>query len=409
MPTEPGAPPQAPALLLAAIRATGSVMAPSGEAVLADTAHAAAASGRALLQFPVSGHGRARLRLGWPVGSAPDPERLGPQPPPALSPVATLVWAVCVKAAWPDPSLPLYPGLAFTRGQVESTCVRVGAHPDTVRRAIDRTLPGYGLITTSGELLRLGPAAATLPGPTVDALRRGHHRLTAPDPSIVRVPDRPAASPLDLTAPDLPAEHSGEQIVRSIVTTLEAARGSLPPRDLPALADPEIRARVQQVLASTGRCLVRTGRGTWTTGYPDQVAESLRRAGVGTLTAEDRTVLALVLLHTVAIPRAQGRHTYAQWTTTGHPVTLSELALNRTVPKTVIVHALRRLQSTGMVDTAGRGNYIPGPALERLSERRVAQLWEDLIVAGRPHGHLARAITARRAQQQAQDASVEEK
>ncbi|GIH73433.1 helix-turn-helix domain-containing protein [Sphaerimonospora thailandensis] len=390
------------ALLIAAIRAEGQVTAPRDSAATWQAAEAAARAGRALLELRVAGATQPTLRLGWPAGNAPSEEHLGAEVPASLSRVVTLVWALCLKAAWPDPSLPLYPGQPFTAARVEAACTRLGAHRETVSAALERVLPEHGLIAASGRLLYLGPAAAALPGPVVAMLRRGHHRL--PDvpasPQPEPVPDVRVPPPLDLTEPEHPADLRGDQIARSIVTALEAARRPLTPRCVAALADPETRMRVEQMLAGLGRCLVRTSNGMWTTGYPDPVAEALASAGIGTLTRTERAVLALVLVHTVALPRAQGRHAHPEWNITRHTVTVNELARNRSLTQTAIRQALRSLRSAGMVDTEGPGNYIPGPALQRLSPARVAALWEDLILAGRPGGHLARAIAERRAASQ---------
>ncbi|MEV6959575.1 hypothetical protein AB0M97_10295 [Streptomyces sp. NPDC051207] len=404
--TGDSAPPSPSALLLAAIRAAGSVAAPRSAALLKETADAAQRAGRTVLQLRAAGESMMTLRLGWPAGSAPDIEQLGEQAPAALARIPTLVWALCLKAAWPDPTLPHYPGQPFSAQLIETASAHLGADSKSVSTALERLLPGHGLIVAVGPMLYLGPAVATLPGPTIAALRRGHHRL--PDPyqqhTVHSSPHPPqahagdpdtATSPHELTPPD-DAQHSSEHISRSIITALETARGPLPPRDLPALNDLDIRAHVQAALADIGRMLIRTPQGTWTTGYPDPVAEALAAAGIGTLSPAERTVLALVLLHTVALPRAQGRHTHPQWNATQHSVTLRELARNRTLTKTTIREALRTLTAAGMVDTAGQGNYVPGPCLQRLSEPSIAALWEDLILAGRPDGHLARAIARRR-------------
>lgn len=404
--TGDSAPPSPSALLLAAIRAAGSVAAPRS-ALLKETADAAGRAGRTVLQLRAAGESMMTLRLGWPAGRAPDVEQLGEQAPAALARIPTLVWALCLKAAWPDPTLPHYPGQPFSAQLIETACAHLGADCKSVSTALERVLPGHGLIVAVGPLLHLGPAVATLPGPTIAALRRGHHRL--PDPyqqhAVHRAPHPPeahaddpdtATSPHELSQPDASPQHSSEHISRSIITALEIARGPLPPRDLPALNDPDIRAHVQAALAAIGRTLIRTPQGTWTTGYPDPVAEALAAAGIGTLSPAERTVLALVLLHTVALPRAQGRRTHPHWNATQHSVTLRELARNRALTKTTIREALRTLTAAGMVDTAGQGNYVPGPCLQRLSETRIVALWEDLILAGRPDGHLARAIARRR-------------
>ncbi|MER6910293.1 hypothetical protein ABT354_01265 [Streptomyces sp. NPDC000594] len=87
---------------------------------------------------------------------------------------------------------------------------------------------------------------------------------------------------------------------------------------------------------------------------------------------------------------------------------MNELARNRALTQTAIRQALRTLRAAGMVDTMGKGNYIPGPALQRLSPARTSALWEDLILAGRPGGHLARAIAERRAAERTDPAPRED-
>ncbi|MEU0303076.1 hypothetical protein ABZ252_26990 [Streptomyces sp. NPDC006175] len=389
------------ALLLAALRAEGQAECPTDAAVIEGAAQAAALAGRTVLQFDDADHAQAVVRLGWPAGNAPNEDHLGGQLPPPLSRIIRLVFAVCLRAAWPDPSLPPYPGHVFDANLVAHTCLDLGARADRIAAALDRVLPGHGLIAGTGAQSYLGPAVAALPGPVKAALRRGHHQL----PRLVSDSDQPRAEapvspPADLTAPDQPPS-SSLQVARSLVTALETAHGPLTAREVGALADPGTRAQVEEILAGTGRCLVRTPSGTWTTGYRDAVAAELSAAGVGTLSSAERAVLALVLVHTVALPRALGRHPHDQWDSRRQPVTVTELARNRKLAQTTIRQALRTLNAAGMVDTAGPGNFVPGPALQRLSPARVSALWEDLIIAGRSDGHLARAILERRAAEKA--------
>lgn len=386
------------ALLLAALRAEGQAEYPTDAAVTARVAQAAALAGRAVLQVHDADRTQAVVRLGWPAGNAPNEDHLGSQLPPPLSRVVRLVFAVCLRAAWPDPALPPYPGHVFDADLVAQTCLDLGARADRIGAALDRVLPGHGLIAGTGAQAHLGPAVAALPGPVKAALRRGHHLLPrfASDSAQPRA-EAPVSPSADLTAPDQPPPSASLQVARSLVTALETAHGPLTSREVGALADPGTRAQVEELLAGMGRCLVRTPSGTWTTGYPDDIAAELSAAGVGALSSAERAVLALVLVHTVALPRALGRHPHDQWDSRRHPVTVTELARNRALAQTAIRQALRRLRAAGMVDTAGPGNFVPGPALQRLSPARVGALWEDLIIAGRPNGHLARTILERRA------------
>jgi hypothetical protein len=185
-------------------------------------------------------------------------------------------------------------------------------------------------------------------------------------------------------------------MVRAAITALEIAQGPVARSDLPALADPAIRRATEDALASCGRTLISTPDGGWTTGYLDHIAQALATEEAGTLTRTERAVLALILLRTVAIPRAQGRHHHSGWTGTDHPTTLDELSANRQLSKATIVEAIRGLRAAGYVTTTSSGGYIPGPALARLSPTRREALWEDLVILGRPNGYMAEKIRSRR-------------
>jgi biotin operon repressor len=206
----------------------------------------------------------------------------------------------------------------------------------------------------------------------------------------------------------LPAPPAGpvsihETLVRAAVTALENAQGPVARSDLGMLADPAIRHATENALAGCGRTLVLTAEGAWTTGYPDHIARTLAREHAGALGKEQRAVLALVLLRTVALPRAQGRLDGA-WTSSSHPVTLDELAANRQVSRTKISDALQGLRAAGYIASAPSGGYILGPAMARLSPAGVETLWEDLIVLARPNGYMAERIRARRSGTSAADA-----
>jgi biotin operon repressor len=258
-----------------------------------------------------------------------------------------------------------------------------------------------GLVRFTGPVGTLGPTAAALPGDTWSVLRRMHDRLPhaalrQQDPS-----DAPGGADFAAGARRIPGPPAGpvgisETLVRAAVTALENAQAPVTRADLGMLADPAIRRAVENALAACGRILILTPEGSWTTGYPDHVAAALAREQVGALGQEQRAVLALVLLRTVAIPRAQGRLDEA-WTSSGHPVTLDELAANRQVNRTMISDALQGLRAAGYVASAPSGGYILGPAMTRLTPAGVQALWEDLIILARPGGYLAERIRSRRA------------
>lgn len=390
------------ALLLARIRAQG--YAPAGTS--AGTAKAASAAAalvdRKLLEISdPAGNGRVFV-LAWADGAAPDPDQHPSAPPRRLSMVPNLVWAVCLAAAWPDAAADPYPGLPFGLAQVLQACTGLGAARNSVVSALDRILPGAGLITLSGRDGRLGPAAAALPSVVWSALRRAHDRL--PHAALPDRADRAGAAGEDgmptvlhaVPAPPAGPAGDAETVVRATVTALETAKGPVARSDVAWLSDPAIRRAVQAALARCGRGLVLAPDGGWTTGYLDHIARALATEQAGTLKSAERAVLALILLRTVAIPRAQGRHHHDGWAGGEHPVTLDDLGTNRQLSRAAIARALRGLRAAGYVATTASGGYIPGPALARLSAAGREALWEDLLLLARPHGYMAERIRARR-------------
>lgn len=392
------------ALILARIRATGSAPTAAEPEELQAAATAAANIDRCLLEIIDVDGGTSSLVLGWADGAGPVPDQHLSAPPARLAPVPYLVWAICLAAAWPDPASAPYPGKPFHRDQVSATSVALGAHRPTVITALDRVLPRAGLVVHKGSWTWLGPGAAALPVPVWSALRRVHERL--PHAAFAQAADDHLASPTTgnigvgsnlrrLPSPPDSPSGSFQTSVRAIVTALEIAQGPVIASDLPTLRDPAVRRAVEDVLGDTGRTLISGPDGAWTTGYPDPIAEQLANEGTGTLTARQRAVLTLILLRTVAIPRALGNQLHDGWAGSSHPVTLETLAANRHLSRSTITDALRGLRTCGYV-TSTPGGYIPGPALARLSANSRQSLWEDLIVLGRPDGYLADQIRSRR-------------
>jgi hypothetical protein len=287
----------------------------------------------------------------------------------------------------------------------------MGAHAPTVVGAFG-ILSQAGMIRFAGPVGRLGPAAAALPGDTWSVLRRLHDRLphaalqqyvSAGTGTIASEEAVAVIGARRLPAPPAGPVGTHDMLVRAAVTALENAQGPIARSDLGMLADPAIRRATEAALAGCGRTLILTPEGAWTTGYPDHIATTLAREQVGTLGAEQRAVLALLLLRAVAMPRAQGRLDGA-WTSSSHPVAFDELAANRQVSRTKISDALTGLRAAGYVDSAPSGGYILGPAMARLSPASVEALWEDLIVLARPNGYMAERIRARRSRSSAAEA-----
>jgi hypothetical protein len=190
-------------------------------------------------------------------------------------------------------------------------------------------------------------------------------------------------------------EHVRAEVLAA-VSALETSENAVGPEQFPALRDAALRELVEQVLAESGRCLLRVGHDRFTSGYDDRVADELLAQRIGTLEAADRAVLALVLLHSVAIPRAAGRIQSADWTE-AEPVDRRVLKFNRSLSGQDIDRSLRRLQARGILRRGHRAEIRPGPQFLRLTETRSRALWEDLVLLCRPGGHQAAHIRRRRA------------
>lgn len=390
--------PFAAACLLARLRARRVESGGIPHDVLFTAATAAADAGRSIIRLHDAAHGRDVLVLGWQDGVAPPLERLPSATPLRIPRIPTLTWAACLRAAWPDPSLSPYPGRSFTREEILAVCTGLGADEDAVKMALDQTLPSVGLITGDGAERVLGPAVAALPGTVIEGLRRAYYILPASTGSSLpsREQPEPVRGALPVAAVASNRHDHLVDLVQTAVNTLEVSQRPIVRAELPMLADPALRAKAHEMLSRCGRQLVQTAEGNWTTGYPDDIADHLVATGCGTLNPLERAVLGLVLLHTVAIPRAKGRHRHDRWTGETHTVTTHELAINRKLTQKQIRSALRTLRSHGLVAEATSGKYIPGPGLDRLSKGRKEMLWEEPILVGRPGGYLAAAIRRRR-------------
>ncbi|MFE2712929.1 hypothetical protein ACFXKI_13285 [Streptomyces mirabilis] len=172
---------------------------------------------------------------------------------------------------------------------------------------------------------------------------------------------------------------------------------------LPALRDAALRHQLDQMLHMTGRTLVPAGANLWTSGYRDDIAAELVANGWGILPPLERAALILVLIHSVAIPRAEGRLSGDNWQS-NHPTTPTQLRkLSQIHGQLRLSEALQRLRAAGLVRTArvpdhetAGSSYIPGPALRRLTPAARQRLQENLILAVGPDTALATAITVRR-------------
>ncbi|MEU4577569.1 hypothetical protein [Nonomuraea sp. NPDC023979] len=200
-----------------------------------------------------------------------------------------------------------------------------------------------------------------------------------------------------------------------------------------ALRDPALRHTLAAMLARRGRVLVQH-RERWISGYDDEIAALHRapaaeqpadaepsepgvdgrrsdrpaHAGGGRSGAQgpgqglgesERAVLTLVLVHSVAIPRAEGLLPEDSWLSP-HPTPVDELRRHTQLPIGELESALRTLRHAGLLTQvkAGEeaGGYVPGPQFHRLTPAARRRLQEELILAAGPDTPLAAAVRARR-------------
>lgn len=194
----------------------------------------------------------------------------------------------------------------------------------------------------------------------------------------------------DLLSPRLQVQ------ILDAVAAVESSESPVPESAFQALVDPGLRKCVAAHLDTVGRVLLRTERG-YLSGYADDITDTLTEEGIGLLPAVERSVLTLVLLHCVAIPRAQGRITGTSWSD-GEPVPRKTLTNSR-IPDGVVTRSLRALSRRGLVRFTGQGRsqVCPGPALDRLTPAAQARLWEQLVLVADPNGTLAHVIRRRHA------------
>jgi hypothetical protein len=185
--------------------------------------------------------------------------------------------------------------------------------------------------------------------------------------------------------------------VRTAVTALESAEAPVAASGFAALSDPALRRAVAAELESAGRVLAECEPGFWLSGYCEEIADRLVAEGLGVLEEMDRAVLALVLLHTVAIPRARGRIHADDWTE-AVPTDVETLKRNRHLSESEINASLRRLRTAGIIRPGHRPPIEPGPQFLRLSRGRSTRIWEELLLVAQPEGPLARLIRRRRAE-----------
>ncbi|KJK51661.1 hypothetical protein UK23_05935 [Lentzea aerocolonigenes] len=165
-----------PAVLLAAIRATGALpMTDITQAELDTMRRRTKSAGRALLRCaPAAGTANLRrsgvVTLGWSPHTTPSPEDSNAYPVRRLAPTTRLTWACCLGLAWPDRTADPFPGEPFTTSLVVDVAAELGLAASWVNSALKHELiPALLVEVSQGTTLRLGPAAAAIPPAFVDS------------------------------------------------------------------------------------------------------------------------------------------------------------------------------------------------------------------------------------------------
>jgi hypothetical protein len=184
-----------------------------------------------------------------------------------------------------------------------------------------------------------------------------------------------------------------EQEIVATLRAVDVATEPVNPTAWPALADPDARQEIDQRLRAAGRQLVAVRDTThvdqhmagYLTGWDDTTADAMLAAGSNPLSVAERAVLALVLLHSVAIPQASGLIP---------PRGLREAAPfdpdllwdrpdadEQGLGKEVVASAVRVLEARGLVTSRP---LRPGPAFDHLGPVATERIWRNLLVLARP-------------------------
>ncbi|WP_235966204.1 hypothetical protein [Herbidospora solisilvae] len=309
------------------------------------------------------------------------------------------VLACCLRMCWADLDAEPWPGVWAAVDDVLA-CYRtmVGRTDDSVRSwAVGalRRLHDTGWIVLSGfGTLRLGPRCVLWTADGHVQLRELMRRIAAPPPSgevtpVVEARDEGPEEFGDLLGAF--DERRRAELVAAFVA-VETAAEPVHEARFAALRDPALRRALMEMLARRGRVLQQR-RDAWISGYTDAYR-------VTSLPEAERAVLALVLVHSVAIPRAEGLLGEDTWLSQ-YPVATEELRRRTLLPIGELEAALRSLRQAGLIvqqktSEEGAGGYVPGPQFHRLTRAARARLQEELILAAGPQTPLAVAIRAKR-------------
>ncbi|WP_246266790.1 hypothetical protein [Nonomuraea typhae] len=354
----------------------------------------------------------------WPDGATPsllEEHQVAPMPVERAG-EARRVLAACLKCCWRDLTSDPWPGVAAPVELVLDTYrALIGRSDDLMRNwavgALRRLHESSWVILSDG-LVRLGPRCALWPVESFAQLKELVRRLPEPERDELTVVGdddlvagvSAAAEPggqVDGGRPDLDDLLSGyderrraELVAAHLV--LEHAAEPVPEARFMALRDPAMRRTLGEMLARRGRTLIQQHE-RWISGYGD--ATAAEAAAGGGLGESERAVLTLVLVHSVAIPRAEGALPEDTWLSP-YPTPVDELRRHTQLPIGELEAALRTLRHAGLLGQvkAGEeaGGYVPGPQFHRLTPVARRRLQEELILAAGPHTPLAAAVRARR-------------
>ncbi|MFG3436601.1 hypothetical protein ACGF0J_05065 [Nonomuraea sp. NPDC047897] len=372
------------------------------------------------------------------------------------------VLAACLKCCWTDPSADPWPGdPAPVELVLDTYRALIGRTDDLMRnwaRGALRRLHDSAWIVMADGLVTLGPRCALWPVESYAQLKELVRRIPEPERAALTVvadadlvaaarPAGPAAadqdpSPAAADQGPSPAPDTGRACVRlggqveggaaefddllggyderrraelvAAFMAVEHAAEPVPEARFMALRDPALRHTLGEMLTRRGRTLI-PHRERWISGYDDQAAARAARlfdetasgarpggggaGGPARLGEAEKAVLTLVLVHSVAIPRAEGLLPEDTWASP-HPTPVDELRRHTQIPIGELEAALRTLRHAGLLTQvkAGEeaGGYVPGSQFHRLTPAARRRLQEELILAAGPHTPLAGAVRARR-------------
>ncbi|MEV0088692.1 hypothetical protein [Saccharopolyspora sp. NPDC050642] len=162
-------------LRLAALRARRTSPAPREVEELRQLHAAADGAGRRLVEVR-SQDDRSELVMGWLQDNALTPDDPGGPTKPSVG--ETLVLVACLRACWPDPDEPLYPGGTTTVAEIGVALEPLGVKGTGVTRALNSLRArGFLAADTADDIIRLGPEIALWREADAAVLRREYRQL----------------------------------------------------------------------------------------------------------------------------------------------------------------------------------------------------------------------------------------